>query len=60
MKKANYVPVEKRSKKEQKALNAEKRATWGSMNPVTRRPQNPKAYDRKKSQAAARKECAAW
>lgn len=44
-----YVPIEKRSKKEQKAYYASQRNTWGELNPVTRRSENPKAYNRQKS-----------
>ena len=44
-----YIPYEKLSKKKQKDLNAQKRGTWGSLNPVTRRPENPKAYNRQKT-----------
>lgn len=43
-----FVPFEKRSKKEKRRLNAQKRGGWGELNPVTRKPQNPKAYNRKK------------
>ena len=43
-----FIPYEKLSKKEQRKLNAAKRSTW-DMNPVTRRPENPKAYNRKKT-----------
>ena len=43
-----FVPFEKRSKKETRRLNAQKRSGWGGLNPVTRKPQNPKAYNRKK------------
>ena len=43
-----YVPLEKRSKKEQREYNASKRGSWGNLNPVTRIPPNPKAYNRKK------------
>lgn len=43
-----FVPFEKRSKKEKRRLNAQKRSGWGGLNPVTRKPQNPKAYNRKK------------
>lgn len=45
-----FVPFEKLSKKKQRALNARKRGSWGGVNPVTRKPQNPKAYNRKKLQ----------
>ncbi len=44
-----YIPYEKLSKKKQKELNAKKRTTWGSLNPVTRRPENTKAYNRQKT-----------
>jgi hypothetical protein len=36
------------SKKAQRALNQTQRKTWGCLNPITRRPENPKAYNRKK------------
>ena len=45
-----YIPYEKLSKKEQKKINALKRSDWGSMSPVTRRSENPKAYNRHKAQ----------
>ena len=41
-----FVPYEKLSKKKQRELNAARRGTW-TVNPVTRRPANPKAYNRK-------------
>ena len=44
-----FIPYEKLSKKQKKARNLQKRGTWG-INPVTRRPANPKAYKRKKTQ----------
>lgn len=46
----NFIPFEKLSKKEQHRLNNAKRGTWGSMSPVTRRSDNPKAYNRKRTQ----------
>jgi len=45
-----FVPYEKLSKRERKALDKAKRATWGQISPVTRRPDNPKAYNRRKEQ----------
>ena len=45
-----YIPYEKLSKKEQRKVNAMRRKTWGELNPVTRKPENSKAYNRKKSQ----------
>jgi hypothetical protein len=47
--KQTYIPLEKRSKREQKAYFAARRGNWGDVNPVTRKPPNPKAYNRKKS-----------
>ena len=43
-----FIPYEKLSKKKKKELNAKRRKTW-DISPVTRRPPNPKAYDRKKA-----------
>jgi len=45
-----FVAYEKLSKREKKALDKAKRATWGPISPVTRRPENPKAYNRRKEQ----------
>ena len=45
-----FTPYEKLSKKKQHELNAAKRGTWGGLNPVTRKPANPKAYNRKTAQ----------
>ena len=45
-----FVPYEKLSKKKQRELNAKKRGSWGSLNPVTRKPSNPKAYNRRTAQ----------
>ena len=44
-----FIPYDKLSKKRQRELNARKRNMW-SISPVTRKPPNPKAYDRKKAQ----------
>jgi len=44
-----FIPLKKQSKQEQKKFHASKRGTWGEINPVTRKPPNPKAYNRKKS-----------
>lgn len=43
-----FIPYQKLSKRERKARNAERRVSW-SMNPVTRKPPNPKAYNRRKA-----------
>lgn len=44
-----FVPYEKLSKKEQRKQNKARRGTWGAANPVTRKPANPKAYNRQKA-----------
>ena len=46
-----FVPYEKLSKKEQQRVNKARRGTWGDLNPVTRKPTNSKAYNRKRAQA---------
>ena len=43
-----FVPFEKLSKKKKKELNRARRGVW-TCSPVTRRPANPKAYNRKKA-----------
>ena len=45
-----YIPYEKLSKKEKRKVDAMRRNTWGKLNPGTRKPENSKAYNRKKSQ----------
>lgn len=44
-----FIPYEKLSKKKKRALNESRRTLW-AISPVTRRPENPKAYNRKKAQ----------
>lgn len=46
-----YVPYEKLSKKERRAIDLRRRGSWGGLSPVTRKPKNPRAYDRKKAQS---------
>ena len=46
-----FIPYEKLSKKEKRKIDAARRTTWGAFDPTTRKPQNSKAYNRKKSQA---------
>jgi hypothetical protein len=45
-----HIPYEKLSKKQRREVDLLQRSTWGSLNPVTRKPQNSRAYNRKKSQ----------
>jgi len=44
-----FIPLKKQSKQKQKEYHASKRSTWGEINPVTRKPPNPKAYVRRKT-----------
>ena len=43
-----FTPYAKMSKKKKREQDASRRKTWGTLNPVTRRAKNPKAYDRAK------------
>ena len=45
-----FVPYRKLSKKEKRKLDSARRQTWGALNPVTRKPTNSKAYNRRKTQ----------
>jgi hypothetical protein len=45
------IPYEKLSKKEKRKADAIRRGTWGDMNPVTRKPENSRAYNRRKAQS---------
>ena len=45
-----FVPYEKCSKKQKRALDAKRRGTWGAIKPVTHKPENSKAYNRKRAQ----------
>jgi len=44
-----FVPLSKRSKKEQREYYAAQRRDWGALDPATRKTPNLKAYNRKKS-----------
>ena len=48
-----FIPKEKRSKKEQKAMNAAKRNVW-SRNPATRIKESIKVYNRNKTKRETR------
>ena len=45
-----FIPYEKLSKKEKHKIDLAKRQTWGELNPVIRKPENSKAYNRKRTQ----------
>ena len=44
-----FTPYEKLSKKKKRELEAGKRTAW-AISPVTRKSENPKAYNRRKAQ----------
>jgi hypothetical protein len=44
-----FIPYDKLSKKKKREHDLKQRRTWGSLNPVTRNTQNPKAYNRQKA-----------
>ncbi|MBQ8780738.1 MAG: hypothetical protein IJZ72_03595 [Oscillospiraceae bacterium] len=44
-----YTSYSKMSKKQQREYNKKQRKDWGGLSPVTRRPENPKAYNRAKA-----------
>lgn len=45
----NFTPYRKLSKKRQKEIAAQSRGNWGGLNPITRKPADPKAYHRQKA-----------
>lgn len=45
-----YIPYEKLSKKEKRKQDSARCGTWGQINPVTRKPKNSRAYNRKRTQ----------
>lgn len=44
-----FVPYEKLSKRKKREIASKLRGSWGNLNPVTRKSENPKAYHRKKA-----------
>ena len=44
-----FIPYGKLSKKEKRKLDNARRGSWGEINPVTRKPENSKAYNRSKA-----------
>lgn len=44
-----YVPIEKRSKREQKEWYAKQRGSWNGVKPVTRAIPSKKLYNRKRT-----------
>ncbi|MBQ8217887.1 MAG: hypothetical protein IJZ91_08030 [Oscillospiraceae bacterium] len=54
-----FVPYEKLSKKEKRRMDTMKRGTWQGINPVTRKSENPKAYNRSKARHWNEDQCRA-
>jgi hypothetical protein len=48
---ARFIPHEKLPKKKQHELDRQKRGSWNGVNPVTRKPEDSKVYNRKKAQS---------
>ena len=46
-----FILYEKLSKKEKRKIDQARRQTWGELNPVTRKPENSKAYNRNKARS---------
>ena len=44
-----FISYDKLSKKKKRELDAQRRGSWGGVSPVTRKPANPKAYNRAKA-----------
>ena len=44
-----FLPREKMSKRDKRALDEKKRVGWDGINPVTRKTENKKTYNRKRS-----------
>ena len=51
-----FIPYAKLSKREKRKMDLAKRQTWGELNPVTRKPENSKAYNRNKARNWKRKD----
>ena len=51
-----FISFDKLSKKKQREENKKRRRSWGNLNPVTRKPPNSKAYDRRKVKKSADEE----
>ncbi|MBQ7546904.1 MAG: hypothetical protein IJT41_08065 [Clostridia bacterium] len=51
-----FVPYEKLSKKEKREVSRKRRRTWSGISPVTRRPENPKAYNRQQARRDRRED----
>ncbi len=48
-----FIPYEKLSKKQKRKIDQKRRGSWGNLNPVTRRSESKKIYNRAKSKRSA-------
>lgn len=48
-----FIPYEKLSKKQKREIDRKRRGSWGNLNPVTRRSESKKLYNRAKSKRSA-------
>ena len=55
--KEKFIPLAKQSKRKQREYHAARRGDWGGLNPVTRKPPDPKVYNRKKSGCSTECDC---
>lgn len=46
-----FIPYDKLSKKEKRKLDLTRRQTWGTLSPVTRKPENSRAYNRREAKS---------
>lgn len=44
-----FIPFDKLSKKARREQNRQRRKNWNGISPLTRKPENPKAYNRQKA-----------
>ena len=44
-----FIPYEKLSKKKRREIDRKKRNTWNGFSPVTRKPEDPKVYNRRRT-----------
>lgn len=51
MEKEKFVPKEKLSKRKKRELDLKKRGTWGEVNPVSRKVESKKRYNRQLEKA---------
>jgi hypothetical protein len=45
------IPYRKISKRKKRELDRKRRRTWNGLNPVTRKPEDPRAYNRRKARS---------